>query len=767
MKTYFLSCLFFFWYITNSLAQSTYTLALKVLDNQGKPVANTEVLFTETQTKEQLTARTDQTGTARQSFKSGKFWQFDILQVKGYYDWQFERKEDLNYTASRTVTYDYAHYLRVSRPAVDRTLLNLQIEKQSFTAATKATDKEGLAKVEVVQANKQPLANFPVQLTCYALQKSFVAQTDSKGTAYFRVPAGNDYQIDIDGIDNFDYIDIPNKPYWTAWARVIYEPTKVNEKTKNDSIFQTLTAEDRSSSARVLATLQVRGGENGNPANTEVYLQAVKTKKVYVGQADSEGKVRFLLPKGDAYLINFRYQLNVDAFNLTRHRGIGYSNKTLSYSPQEKLQFPERFIPTPDNLYLVDFQNFFEKQFPKPQAGETLLPYAKFCGQVNSQSTQAVLQLGFAAEAHNDKVKGTEAINIGFVVDKSGSMWGEDRINNLKRALQLFVEKLRAADIISLCAFDDKGTVLISAQQVGQDKTKLLEQIGLLEADGGTNIWSGLEVGYNELQKNYKAKRTNRLILLSDGYGGDNPVETIAKSKTHNDKGLELSAVGVGTDYNAALMTKLASQGGGMVELTQNSAEIQQIFADELASMLTPIAEDVKVEVLYNKQLLFAQLLGYPLDEKREGKIQLKLRKIYAGMADQLALVKFTLVNPAQSIENEPVTIITKYFDLRTQQTVKKEIKATLSWSPITGQLEYVIAKEDKKLYGIAIMNWALKNMAEAFADKDYAKAKKSLDETTIEIKKMFSQATDQDVQKLLAEMERCSEALGRVMAKR
>jgi Mg-chelatase subunit ChlD len=764
MKTYLFSLLFAC-FCSNLVAQSSYNLSLKVLDNQGKPMANTAVVFTETQTKATVAVQTDQTGTAKYSFKNGKFWQFDILQIKGYYDWQFERKEELSFNASRTVTYDYKHYLRVSRPVIDRSTLQLKVEKLNTSNTEKPNEKEAIAQVEVVQANKQPLQNFPVQLTCYALNKSFVALTDTKGIAYFKLPIANDYQIDIDGIDNFDYIDLPNKPYYTAWARIIYEPTKVNEKIKNDTILQYLTQEDKSSSARVLSTLQVKGGENGNPANTMVYLQAIKTKKVYVGQADTEGKVRFLLPKGDAYLINFRYQPQVDAFNLTRHRGIGYSNKTLHYAPLERLQFPERFVPTPDNLYLIGFQNFFEGQLPKPKEGETLLTHAKFYGQINSQSTQAVLQLGFSAEQPTISMQNKEALNISFVVDKSGSMWGDGRINSLKVALKLFVEKLRSFDIVSLTAFQEEGKVLIPAQKVGADKTNLLDQINLLEADGGTAIWSGLDLGYKELQKNYKAKKVNRLILLSDGYGSDNPVETIEKSKAYNNQGLELSAVGVGSDYNAALMTKLASQGGGLLELTQNAADISQIFADELASLIAPIAEDVKIEVFYNKQLLYAQLFGYPIDEKREGKIQLKLPKIYAGMADQLALVKFTLVNPTQSIENEPVTIVTKYFDIQTQQTVRHETKATLTWSAATGQVEYAMERQDKKLYGVAIINWALKNMAEAFAAQDYAKAKKSIDEVKEEVKKLFPKAEDQDINKLLNEIASYSEALSRVMA--
>ncbi|MFY7788037.1 MAG: hypothetical protein ACOVQA_09205, partial [Thermoflexibacteraceae bacterium] len=380
-----------------AFAQPNIQYSLKILDNRGQAMANTDVTFTETQTKQKVNVRTNAAGVATYTFTSGKFWQISVLKIIDYYDWQFELKQSSG-SVSRTITYDYEHYLRVTRPVVDRSKLNLAQVSQKFTSTEKATEKEAIVRIEVQQANKQPLENFPVQLTCYALSTTYTAYTDAKGTATFKVPIQQDYEIDIDGIASYDYIDLPNIPRYSAWKKFVYEPTVVKETVKNDTIRQSLTPENHSTSSRVMTTLNVRGGENGSAANNMVYLCAIKTKKVYVGQTDTDGKVRFLLPKGDAYMINFRFQHNVDVFNLQRHRGIGYSTKTLTYNPLERLQYPERFLPTPDNLYLVPFQDFFTKQFPQPKAGETLLTHAKFYNKINEKSTQAILQIGFSAE---------------------------------------------------------------------------------------------------------------------------------------------------------------------------------------------------------------------------------------------------------------------------------------------------------------------------------------------------------------------------------
>ncbi|MFY7787328.1 MAG: hypothetical protein ACOVQA_05585, partial [Thermoflexibacteraceae bacterium] len=131
---------------------------------------------------------------------------------------------------------------------------------------------------------------------------------------------------------------------------------------------------------------------------------------------------------------------------------------------------------------------------------------------------------------------------------------------------------------------------------------------------------------------------------------------------------------------------------------------------------------------------------------------------------DQLGLIKFTLLNPTQAIEKEPITIVTKYVDLRTQQPVKKELQVYLSWSPVTGELEYSMEKEDKKLYGVALMNYALKNMSEAVLEKDYKKAKETLATATVEIKKLFPQAEDKDIAQLMATMAQYSENLANLL---
>jgi uncharacterized protein YegL len=422
------------------------------------------------------------------------------------------------------------------------------------------------------------------------------------------------------------------------------------------------------------------------------------------------------------------------------------------YTPSDKLQNPDKYIPKPDEVFTEQFFHFVNKQFERPRQGEGVIAYAKWGGDINANSKQAVLQLSFTSEAAPDHVLGPP-LNICLVIDKSGSMSGYDRIDKLKLALIEYVNKLRPDDIISIVAFDDYQKIILSAQKVGTDKEKIKDAIHRLEADMGTNIYNGLIYGYREVLKNYKKGIVNRVVLLSDGYGSDDVDSTINMSKSYNAKGIECSAVGVGNDYNYPMLKSLASSGGGLIHFVGDDDSMTKAFLEDLSSILVPIAKNVKVEVIYNKHLLFAQLMGYPVEQKSDGKLVFKIRNFFSGL-DQMAMVKFTLIDPTKDIESIPVTIKLSYTDARNNKLVEKTTIAPLKWSEATGELEFLLDQEQKKLYASAVINQSIKVMAEAFQQGDRAVAKATLENCMAEMKKIFPEATEGQVNDLMQQMQ-------------
>lgn len=332
-------------------------------------------------------------------------------------------------------------------------------------------------------------------------------------------------------------------------------------------------------------------------------------------------------------------------------------------------------------------------------------------------------------------------------------MAGYDRIENLKASLADFITHLRAKDIVSIVIFNGEHSTVIPAQEIGDDKQILLKEISRIDADGGTVIYTGLEEGYQQVQKNYKKNRTNRVVLLTDGYGSVRVDSIVSMSKTYNNLGIECSAVGVGEDYNFALLRLLASNGGGLINLVYDANNLNDAFTNEMKSVLAPVARNAKVEVIYNDKIVFSQLLGQEVIEKGTNKISMKLKDFYAGL-DQHALVKFKLDKPSKEIENEPIIIKTRYFDLGANKVIESKIQAHLKWSDDDGRLELIIDQHEKKLYAIAIMNQTLKAMSDAFQNKDNETAKRVLKETIADIQDLYPEAKETDVKKLYIQLE-------------
>ena len=323
-----------------------------------------------------------------------------------------------------------------------------------------------------------------------------------------------------------------------------------------------------------------------------VYLNLINSKKVYTAKTNDEGEAVFLLPKGKKYLINLDFQKDINVINLSNTSGIGNGTMWITYKPNPKLEHPEQYIPTVESLLINEFNNFLTKQFPQPEKGKPLRIILEWGNDlITGKSKEAILNIGFTASKNNSEKYGPP-INISFVMDKSGSMAGYDRIDELKKSLSGFVSSLRDDDIASLVVFDGEPELLIDAGKIAGKKDEFIGLINSIEADGYTNIYKGMVLGYDELLKNMNPKGTNRLILLTDGYGETEVDVIVSKSKEYNAKGVELSAIGVGEDYNQSLLKLLATNGGGMFQHIGDAYNLQESFKQELSGLLYPVAKE-------------------------------------------------------------------------------------------------------------------------------------------------------------------------------
>jgi Ca-activated chloride channel family protein len=193
-------------------------------------------------------------------------------------------------------------------------------------------------------------------------------------------------------------------------------------------------------------------------------------------------------------------------------------------------------------------------------------------------------------------VSGREALHFTAVLDVSGSMGGA-KIDAAKRAVQDAVTRLQEGDVFSLVTFSTSVHALLQAERVdtalpGRVRGLLRE----LQAGGQTALCGGLETG---IASAIEARRaTNLVLLLSDGQAnvGETDVEAVGRrALAARGEGITVSTLGVGHDYNEALMAEIAIDGGGRFYHLSDATQIAAYLTGELGEMTSLAARKVVV----------------------------------------------------------------------------------------------------------------------------------------------------------------------------
>jgi len=430
----------------------------------------------------------------------------------------------------------------------------------------------------------------------------------------------------------------------------------------------------------------------------------------------------------------------------------GYSSASMSMSQQK---CDHAIIPTPQEVVLEEYINYHRHNIPQPEKGRAVALDARWGNpSVSPLSPDAVLQIGLTTNRIFDYTE-VAPVNVSLVIDKSGSMREDNKLEKTKEAMIAFVQKLRAQDRVSIVTFDHVATVVLEAQSAGN--LKVIESvIKNIRLGGSTNMYDGIRMSYEETLKNYKADQTNRIIVLTDAMtntGVVDPEEMITKSeKYHKDYEIDFVMIGVGVDFNYALTRQIADNGKNQIHFIHNSDDIKKVFIDEVSAILSPVAKNPVLEVTFEEGLELERLYGY---QPRHGnqKFSIDLKNMNAGLT-QVVMAKFKVVNP----KHEHLCLRAKltYYDIQKRETVT--LKQKIELTPLSGwqneALNPLVDLEVKKNYTIAEMALCLKDMADAFAINKACVARRTLDETIQQVNSEYANEKDTDVQYMLKILE-------------
>ncbi len=228
-------------------------------------------------------------------------------------------------------------------------------------------------------------------------------------------------------------------------------------------------------------------------------------------------------------------------------------------------------------------------------------------------------------------------LNLGLVLDHSGSMAGSRKIDYARQAAVYAIQQLLPEDRVSITIFDDTVKTLAPSALV-RDKQHLIDLINRVQPAGSTALHAGWEAGARQVQSLPVPGGLNRVLLLTDGLanvGETNPDNIATDVKRLAVQGVSTTTMGVGNDYNEDLLEAMSRSGDGNYYYIESPRQLGDIFQTELLGLMATVGQHVLLGVEPQAGTRVADVLN---DLDRDAGGRLMLPNLIVGMPVEVVL---------------------------------------------------------------------------------------------------------------------------------
>ncbi len=234
------------------------------------------------------------------------------------------------------------------------------------------------------------------------------------------------------------------------------------------------------------------------------------------------------------------------------------------------------------------------------------------CSYISTSGGTAYLQIFVTTPDDIRRGSDRRPMNISVVLDRSGSMSDEGKMEFAKAALNKLIDQLYPEDVFSLVVYDDVVDVLRSASKVG-NKQNLKRLVSEVYPRNSTNLGGGMVEGLRQVERNIGKEYVNRVILLSDGLanqGITDPRELNKIAKRYRSKSISLTTMGVGLEYNENLMVGLAESGGGNYYFIESPRGLASIMSKEFNTLSSVVAQNASIDLKLGRGVKVLDVIG-------------------------------------------------------------------------------------------------------------------------------------------------------------
>lgn len=199
------------------------------------------------------------------------------------------------------------------------------------------------------------------------------------------------------------------------------------------------------------------------------------------------------------------------------------------------------------------------------------------------QNTLPVPAADVIVAAKDTWAQNRKRADIMLVVDVSGSMQDDGKLEQVKAGLGAFLQRILPEDRVGLVSFSSGANVDVAPAPLSQNRNALDAAIQSLRPQGKTAIYDGVMMGKQELDAlpAEQEERIKAIVLLTDGMENASSTSFEQLKSTFDETGISIFPVAYGSDSD---QSQAASTLQGIVDFSHTilvkggTGDIGQIF---------------------------------------------------------------------------------------------------------------------------------------------------------------------------------------------